>query len=111
VVGLLLAERITKARRVLPASKLKESSSVEVSQAAKEAVLGISRIWTAREFRRKGVAKRLLEVVQDIFVYGMTVPKERVAFSQPTESGGKLARAWFGVEDGQGEWMVYDESG
>jgi hypothetical protein len=34
----------------------------------------------------------------------MIVDKERVAFSQPTESGGNLARKWFGRQSG---WHVY----
>jgi len=32
------------------------------------------------------------------------VPKGMVAFSQPTESGARLAREWFGMQSG---WSVY----
>ena len=47
----------------------------------------------------------------------MIVEKEMVAFSQPTESGGALARGWFGIgkEDCEDQgandrhWAVYVE--
>lgn len=63
------------------------------------AVLGVSRIWVAPKYRRKGIATRLLEAGRNSFVYGAIVPKSQVAFSQPTEDGLKLATEYFGKED------------
>ena len=70
------------------------------------ALLGISRIWTSKSHRRKGIASALLDCARGNFFYGVEVPKEIVAFSQPTESGGYLAEGWFGEKTG---WHVYSE--
>ena len=115
-VGLCLAERITRAHRVKGEEKQKEkgdasvgvkSSSISVEEETVPAVVGVSRIWTSKSFRRKGIANNLLECVTSQFIYGMEIEKEEVAFSQPTESGGHLARAWYGEESG---WLVYNET-
>lgn len=153
-VGICLAERITKAHRVLPtetatsesiplnghfrpagpaspaateanekepdqippkpqiptplASPTSSSppSSISISEETHPAVVGVSRIWTSRAFRHKGIANNLLECVMNQFIYGMEIEPHQVAFSQPTESGAGLARAWFGEADG---WAVYRE--
>lgn len=119
-IGLCLAERISKAYCVLddrlPAGK-GCSSSVSVSDTAQPALLGISRIWTCSSHRRQGIAARLLDCARDTFIYGMHLEKSMVAFSQPTESGGGLARSWFCANPRGGEeagatkerWAVYVE--
>lgn len=61
-------------------------------------------MWTSNEHRKKGIATRMLDCVKADFLYGMTVGKEQIAFSQPTESGQNLARKWFRQEFG---WLVY----
>ncbi|KAH6637722.1 sister chromatid cohesion acetyltransferas-like protein Eco1 [Boeremia exigua] len=81
-----------------------QSSSISVSTAADTVLLGISRIWVSSQFRKQGLARRLLDVARGDFTYGLTVDKRLTAFSQPTESGGKLARSYFGCEAG---WHVY----
>jgi hypothetical protein len=113
-VGVCLAERIQEAYAVLDQDDTFEqtitlpmetqSSSISISTTADPAMLGISRIWTSKQSRKRGLAKRLLESARSDFLYGLTVEKEMVAFSQPTESGGKLARKWFGCQAG---WHVY----
>lgn len=82
------------------------SSSINISEETYPAVVGVSRIWTSRAFRHKGIANNLLECVMSQFIYGMEIEPQQVAFSQPTESGAGLARAWFGEPDG---WAVYRE--
>ncbi|KAI9814307.1 MAG: hypothetical protein M1832_005947 [Thelocarpon impressellum] len=115
-VGLCLAEKITGAYRVLETTARGErstasqeiasrSSSVAIGAERQASLLGISRIWTSHAHRRQGIALTLLECARTDFVYGMTLPKSMVAFSQPTESGGLLARRWFG--ESQGGWRVY----
>jgi hypothetical protein len=113
-VGACLAERIWEAYTVLAQGDASvqpcqlsleaKSSSISVSTATTTALLGISRIWTSNSHRKQGIATRLLDCARSDFLYGLTVEKEEVAFSQPTESGGNLARKWFGCEDG---WHVY----
>ncbi|KAK5232417.1 hypothetical protein LTR47_006630 [Exophiala xenobiotica] len=82
------------------------SSSISISEQTYPAVVGVSRIWTSHAFRHKGIASNLLECVMNQFIYGMEIEPHQVAFSQPTESGAALARAWFGENDG---WAVYRE--
>jgi N-acetyltransferase len=120
-VGLLLAERIETARaavsqaggtalsdgEVVPATQ--ELSPVEdcpvfASNEEYPAVLGIARIWTARSARRSGVAQGLLEQACRNFLPGAVVETDRVAFSQPTQMGARLARRFFGKKWG---WLVY----
>jgi hypothetical protein len=113
-IGACLAERIWKAYTVLPQdgasaqtrelpSQIK-SSSISISATTTPALLGVSRIWTSNQHRKQGIATRLLDCARSDFFFGLSVEKAKVAFSQPTESGGNLARRWFGCEDG---WCVY----
>lgn len=83
-----------------------DSSSVSINESRQPAILGISRIWTSNSHRHQGVASSLLNSARLHFLYGMMISKEKVAFSQPTESGARLARKWFGQEAG---WLVYVE--
>jgi N-acetyltransferase len=124
-VGACLAERVGEAFAVLAqdgdeavvlqeqeqeqvpaASSSHSSSSISVSTTPDAVLMGISRIWVSKQFRKKGLARTLLDCARGNFMYGLTVEKRQTAFSQPTESGGKLARRYFGCEAG---WHVYME--
>lgn len=114
--GACLAERIREAYTVVDQDDASEqagqvpaefqSSSISVGTVAEPAILGISRIWTSSLYRKNGIAKKLLDSAKSDFLYGMTVDKSMIAFSQPTESGGYLARKWFGRRTG---WHVYSD--
>ncbi|KAL8827950.1 MAG: hypothetical protein Q9191_002877 [Dirinaria sp. TL-2023a] len=113
-IGLCLVERIASAYRAAdastpgmmqmrpPANTL--SSAISISDKKDVALLGVTRIWTSRTHRRQGVAVVLLECARRHFFYGMEVTKDLIAFSQPTESGGNLAKHWFGANTG---WHVF----
>lgn len=113
-VAACLAERIQEAYAVLAQDKASErpaqtpaesqGSSISISTTADKVLLGISRIWVSSQFRKQGLARRLLDCTRSDFMYGLTVDKHLTAFSQPTESGGKLARKYFASEAG---WHVY----
>ena len=113
-VGFCLAEKIKWAFPVIgPISGKKQggqvvamskSSSISVSTTPSVALVGISRIWVSKSHRGRGVAIDLLDCARTNFFYGVEAPKEYVAFSQPTESGGRLAERWFGTNTG---WHVY----
>jgi len=111
-MGFCLAEKISKAFQVVsPQSGSKNelvttprSSSISISTTADVALLGISRIWTSKSYRDRGLALDLLECARTNFFYGVVAPKNLVAFSQPTESGGRLAERWFEAVSG---WHVY----
>lgn len=123
-VGACLAERVCEAYAVLaqdkdkadelqeqeqeqvPSASSSHSSSISVSTTPAAVLLGISRIWVSKQFRKKGLARTLLDCARANFTYGLTVDKRQIAFSQPTESGGRLARRYFGCEAG---WLVYME--
>ena len=117
-VGFCLAEKINNAHAVIdPEVKAidddglvmtSRSSSISVSAMPDVALIGIARIWTSRSFRCKGLALNLLECARRNFFYGLEVPRNLVAFSQPTESGGQLAERWFEATAG---WHVYRGDG
>ncbi|KAI8456591.1 ESCO1/2 acetyl-transferase-domain-containing protein, partial [Phakopsora pachyrhizi] len=61
--------------------------------------IGIHRIWTSHDYRRLGFARRLLDSISKTFIYAVPlvdneVRRKFIAFSQPTESGVKLATGW-----------------
>ncbi|KAL6149910.1 hypothetical protein ACJQWK_02845 [Exserohilum turcicum] len=116
-VGACLAERIREAFQCLDAGNttaedarklpaVPHSSSLSISTEPEPAMLGISRIWTSNQHRKQGIATRLLDCARANFLYGMRIEKTKVAFSQPTESGGQLARKWYGRQAG---WHVYTD--
>jgi N-acetyltransferase len=109
-MGLCLAERIWEAQPVkLQAANgdtEHRSSSVTVRDEYHPAIVGVSRIWTCGSARRRGIAMDLLDCVISNFIYGMDIPKEQIAFTQPTESGNRLAECFFGMGE---PWHVYRE--
>jgi N-acetyltransferase len=111
ILGVCLVERIFEAYPVLPIVKTQSDTSTAVSDAAittseqaQPAQMGISRIWVSKCARGQGIANELLRFAAKTFIYRVNIPKERIAFSQPTESGAKLARKFFGTDSG---WLVY----
>lgn len=109
VVGCLVTERISAAYRILlaasPSNNFDESSDEAVvhGDEAFAAVLGVKQIWVSAQHRRCGIAKNLIDAARAHAVYAYVVPKDRVAFSQPTPSGERLARSYFGRSD----FLVY----
>lgn len=90
--------------------RLAESSPIEPSKSATDASLGISRVWTSSSHRRQNVATALLDAALRDHEDNLSSAecgskgKDEVAFSQPTTSGARLARKWFGKTYG---WKVY----
>ena len=86
-----------------------EPVTSRLSSTFQPAVLGISRMWVSHEFRGLGVASHLLHAVYESFSRKrvVRVNRDKVAFSQPTDAGTKLAKRWFGKDDG---WLVYDSN-
>lgn len=102
-LGLCLSERIQHARPVEGCASI-EDANITLSEEWFPADMGISRIWVTSEFRRASIAQRLLDAASRSFLPSQALTKERVAFSQPTASGARLARDWFEKESG---WLVY----
>lgn len=118
-VGLCLTERIWESNPIEkptlpsrrddtdPTKPVVISSSITASTKVEPAIVGISRIWTSSSSRRKGIAMDLLDCVRSNYIYGMEIPKEQIAFSQPTESGCRLIDAFYGDDT---NWHVYREN-
>ncbi|KAJ5162389.1 hypothetical protein N7492_007781 [Penicillium capsulatum] len=106
-VGLCLTERIWESRPVAQGPQNgANNSSVSVQDEIHPAIVGVSRIWTSGASRRKGIALDLLDCVVSNYIYGMEISKDQIAFSQPTESGKRLAHKFFEEEE---TWHVYNE--
>lgn len=100
-------------------------SPIELSKESVEATLGVSRIWTSSRHRHQHIASSLLDTALRLHMQTIgqqshttslpsaeprnrghfsALDKDNVAFSQPTESGARLARRWFGKAY---EWKIY----
>ncbi|KFO78297.1 N-acetyltransferase ESCO2, partial [Cuculus canorus] len=96
IVGCLVAESIKQAFRVLsePGAPMSPSKDALQHQRAwrcstepEPAVCGISRIWVFSLRRRKGIARRMVDVVRSTFMYGCYLSTNEIAFSDPTPDG------------------------
>jgi len=103
-IGLVLAERIDLGYRAI--SDKTNSSCTIASDVQVDAILGISRIWVSKNHRRLRIAWKLLDISRENFLYGLVIDKDKVAFSQPSESGKKLIEKWTGRKD----FVVYIET-
>lgn len=82
------------------------SQTIVSGQVNQNTKIGISRIWIAPKWRRYGLARALLETVLKHSIYGIVLKKSQVAFSQPSYSGGALAKDFNGVKHKSGEILV-----
>lgn len=76
------------------------------NQVNKQIKVGVSRIWIAPKWRRKGIAAELLQCVTSSMVYGMILRKEEIGFSQPSFGGGLLAKSFNGAKHKSGETLI-----
>jgi len=114
IVGFLLAEPIDKKDNIAKATPdevnegqwvLKDLSAKDLSKVT----VGVSRIWTATDFRRQEVATRLVQAMEKNFYphnngYPLEVGKE-YAFSHTTPDGSKFASKHTG-----GYFLTYNPS-
>lgn len=70
-----------------------------------KAILGVFQIWTHSSGRRKGIAKKLVDIARDKMIFGMYVEKQNVAFSSPTADGMNFAESYLGEDS---HLLVYD---
>ncbi|KAM6207754.1 N-acetyltransferase ESCO2 isoform 2-T2 [Sarcoramphus papa] len=96
IVGCLVAESIKQAFRVLSEPGAVPSPGQDILQhhrawrcstEPEPAVCGISRIWVFGLRRRKGIARRMVDVVRSTFMYGCYLSTDEIAFSDPTPDG------------------------
>jgi N-acetyltransferase len=53
--------------------------------------VGVSRMWVHDNHRKLGIATKLMDSLRKSFIFGYIIPKEMVAFSQPTNLGAIFA--------------------
>ncbi|CAL7939652.1 unnamed protein product [Xylocopa violacea] len=83
IIGVLVAEHITMAHRMIPELLELDCCTVESSPAK----CGINVIWTDLNHRRQGIATKLLDILRAQFYFGYVMSLDDIAFSVPTPSG------------------------
>lgn len=69
-----------------------------------KALWGIRIMWTSPAARRKGIATKLLDCARSQLARGCLLPRDALAFSQPTAEGAAFIRSY----TGSSEFMVYE---
>ncbi|XP_061846409.1 N-acetyltransferase ESCO2 [Colius striatus] len=97
IVGCLVAESIKQAFRVLseagPGPCPREQDVLQPQRAwrcspqPQPALCGISRIWVFGPRRGSGIARRMVDVLRNTFMYGSFLSTDEIAFSDPTPHG------------------------
>ncbi|KAG0667938.1 N-acetyltransferase O1 (Establishment of cohesion protein 1) [Maudiozyma exigua] len=68
--------------------------------------IGISRIWVCKSQRGKNIASKLLEASRFNTTTRNVLPKSSIAWSQPTDDGGKLALKYNSVRHKSGKILL-----
>ena len=71
-------------------------------------LLGVAVLWTHSSVRKQGIATKLVDEARAHAVFGMQVPKSKLAFSSPTEAGWTFAKQYVGKEQRP---LVYEYKG
>lgn len=101
--GAVIAQPLQRASgRVLPNDD--SAQALRHDGCAEGAVCGISHIWVHKSARLQGVATSLLSAVCQHMASFTVLPKEQLAFCQPTAGGRALAASFVGNE----AFLVYD---
>ncbi|XP_052745374.1 uncharacterized protein LOC112053789 [Bicyclus anynana] len=93
IVGCLVMEPKSRAYKLLPGEP--DCCSVEDYPVK----CGVSRVWTHKSFRRRGIAVRLLDCARASLLHGAAARRCEVAFSAPTAAGKALATAYCGTSN------------
>jgi GNAT superfamily N-acetyltransferase len=104
IVAFALAEPIQEAFRSRPHTD--PAMVCDLLEGGVPASIGISRIWVAPRMRSRGLGKQVLEAVRETFAKPVVASKAMLAFSQPTQQGYQLARAYLRVDETEDETNV-----
>ncbi|KAL0129590.1 hypothetical protein PUN28_001691 [Cardiocondyla obscurior] len=83
VLGVLVAEHLEKAFRMIP--ELIDLNCCTVENTPTKC--GVNVVWTAMSHRRQGIATKLVDTLRANFFYGYVMSLDDIAFSVPTPSG------------------------
>ncbi|KAF2368961.1 N-acetyltransferase ESCO zinc-finger [Trinorchestia longiramus] len=105
VVGLLIAESIGEAYRVLPntVDASHEETLLCCSEDPQPVKFGISRLWVQKDKRRSGLATKLVDAFRGHMIMYHYLKLDEFAFSDPTPNGLNFARKYTAKED----FLVY----
>jgi N-acetyltransferase len=56
--------------------------------------LGIRQIWVNKNYRRQGIAEKMIDAARKCFTFGTIIDRTEIAFSQPTSDGLAFALAY-----------------
>ena len=126
VRAFVITEPLRRAYRVVPRETPIERDAAETGQGERQAttaeasidvssvlahdgvpqevMCGVSHVWVEPQYRRRGLARMLLDAARQRFAVGFELPLDQIAFSGPTASGRRLAAAYAGTE----RFLVYD---
>ncbi|XP_028170911.1 N-acetyltransferase ESCO2 [Ostrinia furnacalis] len=93
IVGCLVVEPKMKAYKFIPGDP--DCCSVEEYPVK----CGVSRIWTHMQYRRRGLARALLDCARASFLHGAALQPQQLAFSAPTAAGKGLAAKYCGTDN------------
>ncbi|XP_011402887.1 PREDICTED: N-acetyltransferase ESCO2-like [Amphimedon queenslandica] len=96
VVGCIVVESITEGFRIMSNDE-NNSSSWSCSEKSEPALMGVNKVWVFDSFRRKGIARKLLDAARHNFKPGHIIPKEAIAFTDPTVDGRHFAVSYCGT--------------
>ncbi|XP_042216519.1 N-acetyltransferase ESCO2-like [Homarus americanus] len=107
IVGCLIAERISKAYKVIPqkSSTPNKGRLVCRSNTPTKVWTGISRLWVLQSERGKGIASTLVNSMRANMMKNYILNIDEIAFSDPTESGLGFAEKYTGKPD----FLVYSQ--
>ncbi|KAG6801335.1 N-acetyltransferase ESCO1 [Apis mellifera caucasica] len=83
IIGVLVAEHITTAYRMIPELLELDCCTAESSPAK----CGINVVWTDLSYRKQGIATKLVDILRANFYFGYVMSIDDIAFSIPTPSG------------------------
>ncbi|KAI8872016.1 hypothetical protein GQ42DRAFT_83555 [Ramicandelaber brevisporus] len=98
-VGCVLVERLDRATHSISETMSSNSSpcpaaTTTVGPSTPFPVCGIARIWVAGQVRRCKLATLMVDNILRHFVYGMTLQRDQLAFSQLTMKGSAFSQAY-----------------
>lgn len=99
-LGFVSVERVSRA-------SLADPTTGELRENTLPASMGISRLYVAPQHRNRGLALALVCAAATSFVYGLRVSPARVAWTQPTTGGSRVALRFCPRDDGL--VLVYNE--
>ncbi|XP_022192898.2 N-acetyltransferase ESCO2 [Nilaparvata lugens] len=99
IIGCLAALPVNKAYKML----MSESDIDMCSEESYPVKCAVSRVWTHKNFRKSGIASKLMDCLRSSFLPGEYLQVDDVAFSVPTVDGRIFAQKYTKRED----YLVY----